>query len=199
MPDSFAYMLAHVRACQLCTPTRVASSSSTCKYRASGPFSPQANAPRSHVPMCCARARAACTCALRRAARSSRLLPRAHAPGHFQSSPAHDRARADQCAITISACVPSHPPGRVSRPPWLCVACLSVSPASANPARPVPETPDLSAPQRQPAINSWFSFPPGYLPLFFFARTAVVTIIINDRCTLVSHSPSCVISAPSAS
>jgi hypothetical protein len=77
-------------------------------------------APLSHVPMRCVCACAACTRAPRRAARSSRLLPRAHAPGHFQSSATHDRARADQCAITISACVPSHPPGRVSQPPRLC-------------------------------------------------------------------------------
>jgi hypothetical protein len=41
----------------------------------------------------------------------------AHAPCHFQSPAAHDRARDDQCVIAISVCVPSHPPGRVARPP----------------------------------------------------------------------------------
>jgi hypothetical protein len=39
-------------------------------------------------------------------------------------------------------------------------ARLSASLAGANPARPVPATPDRSAPQCQPAINCLFSFPP---------------------------------------
>jgi hypothetical protein len=66
---------------------------------------------------------------------------------------------------------------------------LSPSLAGANPARPVLATPDLSALQRQPVINCWFSFPPHLMATClysFFARTSVVTIIINDCCTLVS-------------
>jgi hypothetical protein len=75
LPDSLAHMLARVRTCQLRAPSRIASSSSTCKRRMSGPLSPLANAPRSHVPVHCAGARAACTHALRRTAWSSRLFP----------------------------------------------------------------------------------------------------------------------------
>jgi hypothetical protein len=44
----------------------------------------------------------------------------ARAQGHFQSLAAHDRAPADQHAIAISACAPSHPPARVARRPRLC-------------------------------------------------------------------------------
>jgi hypothetical protein len=71
-------------------------------------------------------------------------FPRAHALGQFQSPAAHDRARADQCAITISACAPSHPPGRVSRPPRLCARAPArllgwrqSSPTRARDARPL--------------------------------------------------------------
>jgi hypothetical protein len=127
-------------------------------------------------------------------------FPRAHALGHFQSSAAHDRARVDQCAITISACAPSHPPGRVSRPPRLCARApvrllgwRQSSPTRARDARPL---------RSATPINCLFSFPPHLMATClysFFARTAVVTIIINDHCTLVSFSPMCVISAPSAS
>jgi hypothetical protein len=110
LPGSLTHMLARVRACQLRAPNHVASSSSTCERCMLGPLSPLANTPRSHVPVRCAGARAACTHALHRAARPSCLLPCAHAQGHSQHVAApDDRTRANPHVIAISACTPNHP------------------------------------------------------------------------------------------
>jgi hypothetical protein len=58
----------------------------------------------------------ACTRALHRAARSSSLLPRAHAPGHNQHVAApDDRTRANSHVVAISACTPNHPPAPLNR------------------------------------------------------------------------------------
>jgi hypothetical protein len=120
----------------------------------------------------------------------------AHAPGYFQPPAAHDRARADQRAITISACTPSHPPARVARSPWLRARSPShtpvrllgrrhSTPTRARDARPLNST--------MPACNQSlplpFPFPihvmvTGLYSLF--ARLAAVTIIINGRCPLVT-------------
>jgi hypothetical protein len=109
-------MLARDRACQLCAPNRVASSSSTCERCKSGPLSPLANTPFSHVPVRCAGARTACTRALHRAARPSCLLPRAHAQGHSQHVAApDDRTRANPPVVAISACTPNHLPAPLDR------------------------------------------------------------------------------------
>jgi hypothetical protein len=61
LPGSLAHMLACVWACQLCAPSPIASSSSIYKRRTSGPLSPLANAPCSHMLVRCASACVACT------------------------------------------------------------------------------------------------------------------------------------------
>jgi hypothetical protein len=139
---SLAHMLACVRACQLRAPNRVAFSSSTCERRTSGPLSPLANTPRSHVLVRCADAHDACTRALHRAARSSRLLPVPMcrlAPMrdtlHAQLDP-HDAPPASPAAQHRAAhmawlyalvhCNDAHP----------CLSCSTPVPLSLSAARP---------------------------------------------------------------
>jgi hypothetical protein len=90
-----------------------------------------------------------------------------YAPSYFQPPAAHDRARADQRVITISACTPSHPPTRVARRPQLRArspsrtpVCLlgrcHSSPTRARVARPLRST--------MPACNQSLPLPFPFRP-----------------------------------
>jgi hypothetical protein len=110
MPGSLTHMLARVRACQLRAPNRVASSSSTCERRMSDLW------PTLHALMCQCIAPALAPHALRFAARSSCLLPSAHALGHSQPVAAPDDCtRANLHVVAISSCTPNHPPAPLDR------------------------------------------------------------------------------------
>jgi hypothetical protein len=166
LPGSLAHMLARVRAYQLRAPNRVASSSSTCERCTSGPLSPLANTPRSHLPVRCAGARAACTRALHRAARPSCLLPRAHDPGHFQHVAApDDRTRANPQVVAISACTPNHPPAPLDRSsahtevPILCLSASPMPPCAATHGR-LSSPPRLFSPTRKGTTTITLTFKP---------------------------------------
>jgi hypothetical protein len=150
LPSSLAHMLTRVRACQLCAPSRVASSSSTCERRMPDALSPLANTSCSHASALCRHSRRMhCVAPLGRRIYSpvpmrlaiSNLRPHMTVPELISvPSPSQRVCPATHLAVSL---------GLLGSVP----ACLSASLANANPARPVPATPDHSAPQRQPTIN----------------------------------------------
>jgi hypothetical protein len=126
---SLAHMLARVRACQLRAPSRVASPSTTCERRKSGPLSPLANTSRSHA--CQYVVPALTPHAL---GRTYVPVPMRQAIPNLRPHPTTVLMPINSRVVAISACTPNHPPtplGRVAA--HALVPCLvSLSRPSAS-------------------------------------------------------------------